>query len=45
MENLRTDFNPETNIFTLQDEEEGCIIVITKKQLEVLIKLYHQCFE
>lgn len=40
---FKLDYSPETKIFSLQDDEEGCLIVITKKQLEALIKLYNRC--
>lgn len=39
------DFDSETNIFSLHDIEEGIIIVITKDQLEYLMKFYNYCFE
>jgi len=39
-----TDFDPETETFTLQDNEESMMIVINKEQLEELIKLYKRCY-
>jgi len=40
-----TDFNPETETFSLNDIAERCVIVITKEQLESLIALYRRCYE
>ena len=45
MNKLITNYDPETQNFTLQDEEEECLIVITKKQLQALIALYRNCCE
>ena len=39
------DFDPETKTFSLQDMEEQCIIIITKDQLEALMKFYRNCYE
>ena len=39
-----TNFDPETETFTLQDNEESLMIVISKEQLEELIKLYKRCY-
>ena len=38
------DFDPETETFTLQDNEESLMIVISKEQLEEIIKLYKRCY-
>jgi len=38
------DFDPETETFTLQDNEESLMIVINRKQLEQLIELYKRCY-
>ena len=39
------DYDPETKIFTMNDQEESCLIVMTKDQLQELIKLYKRCCE
>lgn len=39
-----TNFDPETETFTLQDNEENLMIVISKEQLEEIIKLYKRCY-
>lgn len=36
-------YNPEIELFSLVDNDEQCIIVIKRIQLEALIKLYDRC--
>ena len=38
-------FNPENELFVLNDTIEEILIVIEKDQLKELIKLYKQCYE
>jgi len=42
---LKTNYDPETEIFTLNDQEESCLIVLTKRQLQSLLEIYHRCCE
>jgi hypothetical protein len=36
-------YDSNAEVFTLNDTEEQCMIILTKEQLEALIKLYRQC--
>ena len=40
-----TDYSPETQLFVLNDLEEQVLLVMTKGQLEELIRLYKKCCE
>jgi len=40
-----TDYSPETQLFVLNDQQEQVLIVMTKEQLEELIKIYRRCCE
>ena len=41
-DSYKIDYDLETGIFSLVDEVEGIVIVITKPQLEALIRFYNR---
>ena len=43
MNKITTNYDIEKDLFILR--ENGILIIITKKELEELIKLYNRCFD